>query len=707
MVTVFDGQGKPVILGPEVGKGGEGSVYEVAHSSDIVAKIYHKPLDAAKSAKIEAMAALYSDQLCKVAAWPISSLRTASGGNVCGLLMPRVSKLRQVHELYGPKSRLTFFPNANWAFLIHTAMNTARAFAVLHKQNLVIGDVNQSNLLVSEQATVALIDCDSFQISYQGQSFLCEVGVPTHTPPELQGKAFRSVLRTPNHDNFGLAVVVFQLLFMGRHPFSGQYLGIGEMPIEKAISEFRFAYGPGAAAYQMKPPPATLPFASVSTPVGQLFERAFSSVAVKPNIRPRAEEWVAALTSLEQHLKACDRHSGHQYLYSLSSCPFCDLELNPGLILFHVSLAGGSNSSLDVEIVWTQISSVSHPGPLPFPALPSFSLLPPFSPSKPMPPLVKPLAKTILATNMLLVSKERASRRWRVAAIVAVVGAFANPFNHLLVALYLMTLAFVFAYTFILATFNRKVKIQLDAEMKTVNDRYQTQAAIRSREEKAKSEKIEMYLSERNKLEAALSLAEKNYEGVRKQWESETSSQPFDTRLAELENARKQLQELAVTLPTRYKKLEQEGEKRQRETYLDRFKIQAAYIDGIGQGRKATLQSYGVETAGDITESRILNIPGFGPSLSYALLTWRRGHEARFVYNPALGVSAADKSNLDREFAARRIKPEHELRTGLSSLMTISQQISEKRIRLRAELEPLRQAVFTARSNYRMLKPEP
>ena len=34
---------------------------------------------------------------------------------------------------------------------------------------------------------------------------------------------------------------------MGRHPFSGQYLGSGiDMPIEKAIEQYRFAYGKNA-----------------------------------------------------------------------------------------------------------------------------------------------------------------------------------------------------------------------------------------------------------------------------------------------------------------------------------------------------------------------------------------------------------------------------------------------------------------------------
>lgn len=224
MLKVVDKQGRPVPLGAEIGRGGEGTVYELAGRTDIVAKLYHEPLSVDKAAKLAAMAAISSERLLKVAAWPLHTLHPQIGANACGLLMPRVGGLREIHELYGPKSRLTHFPDATWAFLSHTAMNTARAFAVLHEQDLVIGDVNQSNLLASGRGTVILIDCDSFQVSHQGRIYLCDVGVPTHTPPELQGQSFRSVTRTPNHDNFGLAIVIFQLLFLGRHPFSGQYL---------------------------------------------------------------------------------------------------------------------------------------------------------------------------------------------------------------------------------------------------------------------------------------------------------------------------------------------------------------------------------------------------------------------------------------------------------------------------------------------------
>ena len=146
---------------------------------------------------------------------------------------------------------------------------------------MVIGDVNQSNVLVSNKGFVALIDCDSYQVEIKGQSYPCEVGIDLFTPPELQGRSFRNLIRTQNHDRFGLAVLVFYLLFMNRHPFAGRYLGQGDMSIEQAIRQHRFAYGRAAASFQMQVPQHALPLSALSNQLVELFERSF-----RPEFRP-------------------------------------------------------------------------------------------------------------------------------------------------------------------------------------------------------------------------------------------------------------------------------------------------------------------------------------------------------------------------------------------------------------------------------------
>ena len=157
--------------------------------------------------------------------------------------MPKLAGYYPIHKIYSPAHRKQQFPKADWAFLVHVTRNTAAAFAGIHSRGHVVGDVNQGNLFVATNALVKLIDCDSFQFQQNGRAFPCDVGVAHFTPPELQNaKTFRGIRRQQNHDNFGLAVLMFHLLFMGRHPFSGVYSGKEDMPIEKAIATFRFAF---------------------------------------------------------------------------------------------------------------------------------------------------------------------------------------------------------------------------------------------------------------------------------------------------------------------------------------------------------------------------------------------------------------------------------------------------------------------------------
>ena len=156
-----------------------------------------------------------------------------------------------------------------------------------------IGDINHSGILISDRAEATLIDADSFQIIEGSQHYLCRVGVPEYTPPELQGKKLGEVVRTVDHDAFGLAVIIFQLLCMGRHPFSGAYSS-GEMLIERAIREYRFVYSKRRSA-GMSPPPGSVDFGMFPTDVRESFEAAFSPSTK----RPSAEHWVRVLTSLE------------------------------------------------------------------------------------------------------------------------------------------------------------------------------------------------------------------------------------------------------------------------------------------------------------------------------------------------------------------------------------------------------------------------
>lgn len=315
--TYTDDLGNTILLGKELARGGEGRVCLVDGKPDVVAKIY---LDKAlqkhdKAGKIKAMCDLYDQDVAKFSALP-QRVIFDSHGKVVGFIMEKITDFKEIHNLYGISTKRKLFDFADWGFMVHTAKNLACAVDTLHNKNIVIGDINQGNILVNNQAMIKLIDCDSYQVEYNGQFYLCEVGVPEYTSPELQGQSFNGVHRTKNHDCFGLAVMIFKILMFGRHPYSG----VGAPPeIEKAISQGYYCYGKRATG--TTPIYSQLATDIFSDEVKNLFERAF---AIGNNvIRPTAEEWINTLDCLEQNLVQCSNN--HKYFNNGSSCIWCKL----------------------------------------------------------------------------------------------------------------------------------------------------------------------------------------------------------------------------------------------------------------------------------------------------------------------------------------------------------------------------------------------
>jgi len=357
-MKVYDDMGQVIELSSKLGSGGEANVFNINNSDGLVAKVYHKP-SPKKAQKIFVMVNQQNEKLLNIAAWPTRALYNPNKGEFIGFLMPKIDGYKEIHKLYSPKSRISEFSNSSWRFLVHVATNLARVFYTMHQSGYVIGDINHGNFLIAQNGIVKVIDCDSFQIKYNDKLYFCEVGVSTHQPPELQGvNSFHNIERTQNHDNFGLAVLIFQILFMGRHPFSGRYLGQGEMPLEKAIKEFRFAYGRQAKAYQMEQPPHSLPLEATPPQLVNLFERAFLSMN---NRRPNGKEWVTALEQLKTEIKKCTTDQSHYYYMNFPSCPWCKIETDVGVILFGIKNVGTFTGG-SIDIIWQRILQVQSPG---------------------------------------------------------------------------------------------------------------------------------------------------------------------------------------------------------------------------------------------------------------------------------------------------------------------------------------------------------
>ena len=325
-----------IILRPddELARGGEGVVYKIASHPDLVAKIYHPNEDKAyETNKLKVM----TDRPPQVrdaqtghlfVAWPsalVYDARTRS--EVIGFLMPRVEKTGSLFDYYTPKRRRREAPQIHYYNLCSVARSLATALSRLHEGQYVVGDINAANAYITEYEQATLLDADSFQVTDMSadpwEIYRCTVGVPEYTAPELQGISFDDVNRTIYSDRFALAVIVYQLLMEGAHPFSGIYTGAGEKPSKEAcISRGYFAHS-AARDVPLTPAPGALPWETLPEEIRELFLRCFDSGHATPHERPAPWEWESALDEAINSTAQCSANTSHWYFSNNSACIWC------------------------------------------------------------------------------------------------------------------------------------------------------------------------------------------------------------------------------------------------------------------------------------------------------------------------------------------------------------------------------------------------
>jgi serine/threonine protein kinase len=328
-MKVYDSRQKPVRLGNIVGQGGEATVYLVEGRSNLLAKVFEPAPRPNYEAKLSWMMANAPENPTRSLshpslAWP-AGLLFGSNRRLAGYLMPHIRQAVPVLEVFNPRRRAAVLPKFDTRYLYRAARNLSAAVAALHRSGYVIGDLNESNALVNPSALVTLIDTDSFQVQEQQNGRLtihyCPVGKLEYTPPELIGRPLQEVTRLPEHDAFSLAVLIFQLLVGGNHPFRAQWLGSGEPPpLENRVRMGLFPYMPSPPG-PVQPPKNAPSLNHLSPDVAGLFKACFIDGHRGPANRPSALDWRTALTEAEKSLLQCSM--GHYYSAHLRSCPAC------------------------------------------------------------------------------------------------------------------------------------------------------------------------------------------------------------------------------------------------------------------------------------------------------------------------------------------------------------------------------------------------
>ncbi|WP_131772309.1 MULTISPECIES: protein kinase domain-containing protein [Protofrankia] len=316
--------GRRLTCSTVLGVGTESIVHAVDSDARQAVKIYREP-DAQRTHRLECMLRAFdASQFVDPGSghpglvWPEKLARDASGA-VLGYVMWR-SDDQPLSTFFEHYTRLTNFPDKDWKFLLGVASNLSQLVAILHDQEIVVGDLAPSNIHVRADGLISFLDCDSLQFRYDGELFSCHTVTPEYAAPELLPEL--SGPRGVETDRFTLAVLVCQLLLCGDHPFQGipaRLLDVDPSP------ETNIQYGITVltAPSEVEVPDEAVEPDVLPPRIAALARQAFGAGHGAVNSRPAAQEWAEALDLAWDDVRTCGNRKGHTYSGHLPECPWC------------------------------------------------------------------------------------------------------------------------------------------------------------------------------------------------------------------------------------------------------------------------------------------------------------------------------------------------------------------------------------------------
>lgn len=237
-----------------------------------------------------------------------------------GILMDRAEGVDLQRALFVKPLLEKTFPHWTRRNLVGLALDVVEKVRELHRRNVLLGDLNPRNILVDPQGQAWFVDLDSCQVA----GYPCPVGTPTFTPPEIQGRDFKTFLRTPEQEQFALATLVFMILLPGKPPYSQQG---GSSPEENIrLGNFPYAVGEKRSGAVPRGPWRNL-FSHLPWALKDAFEGVFNR-----GDRYSADRWEDLLRRYHQGLEAgrfCDDlfPRGPKILDPVATrCPSCGQE---------------------------------------------------------------------------------------------------------------------------------------------------------------------------------------------------------------------------------------------------------------------------------------------------------------------------------------------------------------------------------------------
>ena len=200
------------LISQRLGFGGEGAVY-ITDRGDVCKAYKPDRATVATRRKLQLMIRNRLDHphVC----WPTELV--FHGQEFVGYLMP-AARGKLMNE--GPTNcehlseRLPAWTRRDLALL---ALRVCDVVACLQANNILVGDLSDTNIMVDAEGTPWFIDTDSYQFA----GYPSPVGRLPFLHPELLSNDLKNTFRSLEHEWFALATLVFMILFAGWPPYAG------------------------------------------------------------------------------------------------------------------------------------------------------------------------------------------------------------------------------------------------------------------------------------------------------------------------------------------------------------------------------------------------------------------------------------------------------------------------------------------------------
>ena len=212
-------------------------------------------------------------------------------------------------DLFDEAKRSAFCNAGRWQHMLCLAANLARTIGYLHKQEIIVGDLDPRYIYVTQNGGFLFCNPDAFRlVDYASggadrPGFGCD---PDFVPPEFAKRGPCSLDDVNKFDRqsdvFGMAILIYALLTGGRHPYSLDSRE-ADSTIPQNIRENRCLFSQSDFRPERIP---TLDHQPLNNKVVGLFRQTFidrSETAGRRSPapeRPTAMEWTKALSGMYQ-----------------------------------------------------------------------------------------------------------------------------------------------------------------------------------------------------------------------------------------------------------------------------------------------------------------------------------------------------------------------------------------------------------------------